>query len=209
MSSDNKIIFDLALLELALRKAIEILNAESDLLSEKINVKIDQLDKLAKDKEDIMQFIEWHIPIIVRYVKIHQNDMDDIQDIFDLATRAQAMNKAAQEEIQKKVKFQPGRRSFEKASTITVMSGAAKAEPVLEAVFVNDSEEMPKKISTLLKAMLKALENGFNKMLARKKLNDQIFDVMSAAMKSVNSISYSPKKKKQNLQNNLIYNEDC
>ncbi len=209
---DNKITFDLRLFEIAFNKAIEIINSESNLLSKKVNIKPDELEKLSSEKEDIMNFIDWHIPLIVRYIKMHKGDLDDIQDLADLAIRAKVINSTAQAELQKKTKLTHNESlARQKVSTITVMieKEAQESIPILEAIFENDSDEMPKKITKLLKDMFAALENNFNKLMARKNINDQIFQVISKAMKEENQINYSPKKRKKNIQGNLLYNEDC
>ena len=45
---DKKIYFDLGLLEMALTKAIEVLNFESEILSSKLNVNPQQLDMICE-----------------------------------------------------------------------------------------------------------------------------------------------------------------
>lgn len=206
----NKITFDLNLLELALNKAIEVMNAESDLLSKRFNIKVEELEKISSEKEDIMNFIDWHIPIIVRYIKMHKGDLDDISDLSNLAIRAETINDSAKSVLQRKANLiEKKALTRQKVSTITVISAKMEQKPILEAVFINDSDEMPKKITCLLKEMFSALENNFNKLSARKKINDQIFEVVSQTMKEDQKVGYSPKKRKENLQGNLIYNEDC
>ncbi len=204
---NNKIVFDLKLLELALHKAIEVLQRESALLTH-INVKPDELDNLSSEKEDIMNFIDWHIPIIVRYIKIHKGDLDDIQDLSNLAIKAKVINESVQLDLKPKIAMKAVIAN-QKVSSITIMSSDNLEKPLLDAVFNNDSEEMPKIITKLLKDMFFELEINFNKLSARKKLNDQVFNLVSKSMKEEQQISYSPKRKKEDIQGNLIYNEDC
>ena len=204
---DNKIVFDLKLLELALHKAVEVLQRESTLLTH-TNVKPDELDSLSSEKEDIMNFIDWHIPIIVRYIKIHKGDLDDIQDLSNLAIKAKAINEMVQLDMKPKIAMKAVIGN-QKVSSITIMSSDNPEKPLLDAIFNNDSEEMPKIITKLLKDMFFELEINFNKLSARKKLNDQVFNLVSKTIKEEQQISYSPKRKKENIHGNLIYNEDC
>jgi hypothetical protein len=204
---DHRITFDLNLLEFALIKAIESLQIESSLLN-KINIKPEDLDRVASDKEDIMNFIEWHIPIIVRYIKMHKGDLDDLDDLSDLAIKSKAINKAAQAAIQSKINNKIVLGS-QKVSTITIVTPENPQKPLLDAVFKNDSQEMPQKLTKLLKEMLCELESNFNKLTARKRLNDQIFNLVSQTVKEDQKVSYNPKRKKEHIQGNLIYNEDC
>jgi hypothetical protein len=204
---DHRITFDLNLLEFALIKAIESLQIESSLLN-KINIKPEDLDRVASDKEDIMNFIEWHIPIIVRYIKMHKGDLDDLDDLSDLAIKSKAINKAAQATIQPKINNKIVLGS-QKVSTLTIVTPENPQKPLLDAVFKNDTQDMPQKLTKLLKEMLCELESNFNKLTARKRLNDQIFNLVSQTVKEDQKVSYNPKRKKENIQGNLIYNEDC
>lgn len=204
---NNKIVFDLKLLELALHKAIEVLQKESALLSH-INVKPDALDSLSSEKEDIMNFIDWHIPIIVRYIKMHKGDLDDIQDLSNLAIKAKAINERIEADTKPKIAMKTIIGN-QKVSSITIMSTDNLEKPLLDAIFNNDSEEMPKVITKLLKDMFFELELNFNKLSTRKKLNNQIFNLVSKTIKEEQQISYNPKRKKEIIQGNLIYNEDC
>jgi hypothetical protein len=208
---DNKITFDLELLQFALSKAIEILNNESKLVTTTFNVKPQDLDRLASEKEDVMNFIDWHIPIIVRYIKMHKGDLDDIQDISNLAIRANVINKSVQEEIQKNIKLpQKNTIGQQKVSSITLIeSKPSQDRELIDILFVNDSDEMPKTITRLLKEVFVALEDNFNKLSSRKNLNEQIFNIVSKTIKEDQKVSYSPKRKKENLHGNLIYSEDC
>lgn len=208
---DNKITFDLELLQLALSKAVEILNNESKLVTATFNVKPQDLDRLASEKEDVMNFIDWHIPIVVRYIKMHKYDLDDIEDISNLAIRASTINKSVQEELQRNLKL-PDKNTIgqQKVSTITLIeSKASKDKELIDILFINDSDEMPKIITKLLKEVFMALEENINKLSARKNLNEQIFNIVSKTIKEDQKVSYSPKRKKENLQGNLIYSEDC
>ena len=204
---DNKINVDLNLLELALVKAIEVLKTESNLLM-KINVKGDELEKIASEKEDVMNFIEWHIPIIVRYIKIHKGDLDDIDDLANLAIRSKAINKIAQESIKPKIENK-AMIGNQKISTITIFGQDNSKKPLLDIIFKNDNEDMPKRLTMLLKDMFLELETNFNRLSARKQMNDHLFEIVSQTMKEDQRVSYSPKKKKEVIRGNLIYNEDC
>jgi hypothetical protein len=206
---DNKITFDLKLLEFALNKAIEILTYESVLVSTRLNVKAEELEKISSEKEDIMNFIDWHIPLIVRYIKMHKED-NDLSDISQLALKADIINKNVQEELHKKVK-PPQQQSIgqQKISTITLVSNEKEEKPLIDVIFVNDSDSMPKTITKLLKELVAELESNINKLSVRKKLNEQIFNIVTETIKSDNKVSYSPKRKKENIEGNFIYKEDC
>lgn len=204
---NHKIIFNLNLLELAFEKAIENLQNESNLLMQS-NTKAAELDRIVSEKEDIMNFIEWHIPIIIRYIKMHKGDLDDINDISQLAIRSQAINKAAQDGMPPKVnsKLQV---VTPRVSTITLLNDEDIQQPMLDVIFINDSVEMPKKLTVLLKELFSELERNFHKLLARKQLNDQIFNIFSKTIREKQKIYYHPKRVKENIQGNLIHNEDC
>ena len=70
---NTKLHFDLNLLEFALRRTIEICNTESGILTSRANINTEELDKIYAEKEDLMNFIDWHKPLIVRYIKMHKN----------------------------------------------------------------------------------------------------------------------------------------
>ncbi len=218
LHDNKKIHFDLNLLEFALSKTIEICNLESEILSSKIKIDVEDLDKIYQEKEDLMNFIDWHIPLIVRYIKMHKNDLDDADDIKNLAIRAMAMNATAYNAL--KTSTQLPIQSSEvigndKVSTITIMHAENDIQKVLEVFFINDSDDMVKIISKLLKEMISALEVNFNKISARKHLNDQILILMSDALTFAKKQkeSYNPKRKKDTVHScndeYVIYNQDC
>jgi hypothetical protein len=216
MTEDKKIYFDLNLLEMALTKAIEILNLESEILSSKLNVNPQQLNIICDQKEDIMNFIDWHIPIIVRYIKVHKDAMDDIDDLKNLAVRAGMMNKELHDSLKNKLPFDNKNViGNDKRSSITIIHTEEESKEVLEVIFTNDSEDTPKIISSLLKEMMTALEINFNKISARKKLNDQILDEVGKkiAVDKKQKESYNPTTRKKGPHSSndthVILNQDC
>jgi len=216
MTEDKKIYFDLNLLEIALTKAIEILNLESEILSSNLNVDPQQLNMICDQKEDIMNFIDWHIPIIVRYIKVHKDAMDDIDDLKNLAVRASMMNKELHDSLKNKLPFDNKNViGNDKRSSITIIHTDEQTKALLEVIFTNDSEDMPKIISSLLKEMMISLEINFNKISARKKLNDQILDEVGKkiAVDKKQKESYNPttRKKSPHSSNDthVILNQDC
>jgi hypothetical protein len=54
---DKKLHFDLNLLEFALRKTIEICNAESEILTKIADINVETLEEIYEEKEDLMNFI--------------------------------------------------------------------------------------------------------------------------------------------------------
>jgi len=204
---EHKITFDLNLLELALDKAIENLQTESKLLMQ-INIKPDDLDRVANEKDDIMNFIEWHIPIIVRYIKMHKKDLDDINDLSQLYIRSKALNQTAQANIQEKINIK-SQITTGMVSTISIIAPQSNNQPPLDIMFINDSIETPKRLTNLLKNLFSELENNLHKLTARKKLNDQIFNLVSQTLKSEQKVSYSPKRRKEIMHSsNIIYSEE-
>jgi paraquat-inducible protein B len=139
---------------------------------------------------------------------MHKGDLDDLDDLSDLAIKSKAINKAAQATIQPKINNKIVLGS-QKVSTLTIVTPENPQKPLLDAVFKNDTQDMPQKLTKLLKEMLCELESNFNKLTARKRLNDQIFNLVSQTVKEDQKVSYNPKRKKENIQGNLIYNEDC
>ncbi len=216
MTEDKKIYFDLNLLEMALTKVIEVLNLESEILRSNLNVDPQQLNMICDQKEDIMNFIDWHIPIIVRYIKVHKDAMDDIDDLKNLAVRASMMNKELHDSLKNKLPFDNKNViGNDKRSSITIIHTEEESKEVLEVIFTNDSEDMPKIISSLLKEMMISLEINFNKISARKKLNDQILDEVgkkiAADKKQKESYNPTTRKKSPHSSNDthLILNQDC
>lgn len=216
MTEDKQIYFDLNLLGMALTKAIEILNLESEILSSKLNVNPQQLNTICEQKEDIMNFIDWHIPIIVRYIKIHKGGMDDIDDLKNLAVRASMINKDLHDSLKNKLPFDNKNIiGNDKRSSITIIHTGEQSKEVLEVIFTNDSEDMPKRISSLLKEMMVALEINFNKISARKKLNDKLLDEVGKkiAVEKKQKESYNPTTRKKGPHSSndthVILNQDC
>lgn len=216
ITEDKKIYFDLNLLEMALTKVIEVLNFESEILSSNLNVDPQQLNMICEQKEDIMNFIDWHIPIIVRYIKVHKDDMDDTEDLKNLAVRASMMDNEVHTSLKKKLSFhKTDVIGNDKTSSITVINTDEQTKALLEVIFENDSEEMPKKIASLLKEMMISLEINFNKISARKKLNDQILAEVGKkiAIEKKQKEGYNPSTKKKSPHSgndtHLILNQDC
>lgn len=206
MSDNHTFTFDLKLLEMALQKSIELCNAESDLLNNKLKISQDALNEISQEKEDVMNFIEWHIPLIVRYIKMHKNNFHD--DISNLAERTKLIHAAAQNEIQKKLPKQKVIGNT-KTSTMTILSQNFKNKQIVNVTFVNDTNDMPVTIERLLKEMISALEINFHKIFTRKKLNDQILEIAGETIAQTNNMNYNPRKKKHSNSTNLILNEDC
>lgn len=216
MSEDKeveKLHFDLNLLKFALEKAIELCNLESKIFKSKIDVKVEELDRICQEKEDLINFIEWHIPLIVRYIKIHKDDLDDIDDLRNLGSRADAMTKGLQPPSLKQNLSVNDEKAIgnDKVSTITIIDTNKQQKKILEVVFENDSDVMPKNLSSLLKEMMGALEQNFNILSARKTFNDYLLNLMSDVMKTENNknTNYNPKKKQARSGAHIIYNEDC
>lgn len=206
INTEKTLVFDLSLLEIALQKAIELCNAESEMLSSKLNVKLNELERISDEKIDVMNFIDWHIPIIVRYINMHKDEIDSASEIIPLATRCKIVNDIAINEM--KTKYQPVIGN-DKVSTITILNCEDEPKSLLELVFLNDSEKMPSKISSLLKEMIQALENNFHKISFRKTLNDQILNLASEVIASEKKTTYNPKKSHIKPSDTLIFTEDC
>jgi hypothetical protein len=214
---DKKLHFDLNLLEFALRKTIEICNAESEILTKIADINVETLEEIYEEKEDLMNFIDWHIPLIVRYIKMHKNDLDDIADIYNLAIRASAMNATYNTATIKMLSSKQPNQVIgnDKISTLTIMHDVDGLKTILDIIFINDTDEMLNTISRLMQDMLVALEINANKIAARKNVNDQILTLMSDTLKVAKKQkeSYNPRRKKipvySGNDESVIYNKDC
>ncbi len=211
---DTKLHFDLNLLEFALRRIIEICNAESEILTSRANINTEELDKIYAEKEDLMNFIDWHKPLIVRYIKMHKNDLDDAADISNLAIRAMAMN-STYNTLKMPLPLKSSQViGNDKISTLTIMHPGEELKTILEVVFINDTDEMIKTISRLIADMQKALEDNLNKIAARKYIGDQILTAISDTLKAAKKAkgSYSSRRSQNRVHSandeSVIIDED-
>jgi hypothetical protein len=154
-----KLEFDLELLELALNKGIDLAKEELFFLE---NKHFSELQRVFREKEDILEFLTWYQPLIVTYLKLHK---DQLASMENLALRITHLSKLAGKELDKKFPKYKNIIGNDLSSTITIFNDSnEEMKDKVEILFQKDSEERPSTIAQLLEEFTKSLENNFNRI---------------------------------------------
>ena len=189
----HKIEVDLNMIEYGLTRLIEICDKESEYLKKVSTIKLEEIESLSAQKEDLMGFISMNIHLIGRYMKLHKDKLDNLDEIKSLASLSLD---------------QTANIFMNLDSTRITISGVDHQEE-LEIIFLNDEEGMVQRIASKLYLMMMAIKHNLVVINSRKDVFDMTMQYAKKFLDKGTKLSYSPRRGEKKEFSPLIHDHNC
>ncbi len=214
---------DLQVVVSALHRMIDICNVESEMMRSRFRINANELNELHHEKNNLMNFLEWHISSIGLYISNHismlKNEMLTGR-FMELFVRMEAIEQLLIHEVQSSdtatqrdfiTSYKQGIHNITASQNKTDQNKIVKIDTQIS--FTNHTDEMPIIVVNLLKEFMLALEYNFHSVMCRKKLNNTMLSIMTTTVADQQkNHTYNPKTKKQGIYSknaHVLLNEDC
>ena len=124
------------------------------MMHSKFQIDTEKLDAICSEKIDLMNFVEWNIPLIVQYIAKHKDipglrNKDQINQLIELASKVEVSNNIASSDPNLVVISREAANNSPN-TTISTHNGDDD-NTIVQITFLNDAPDKPSLILELLK----------------------------------------------------------